>query len=251
MNKSLISLIAIPLFLASACGDKNSVPSVKQVSVNYSLAKEWKRHCNSYEAIPESEVFDRSRRGTRVKEPSLIGFRYGDFTRDSLLDLAQTTCYNTERTVKALAQISRLGLSKSSDDLVKLALDNTTSALENPDFNNFLRQEFEREVDCRAISATLASNYIYLLSNNNLEGEVSLVTGLYFGKEAPNGDGHCWNVIDGKIVDHALKLGIREPSNDQIYVPITTMVLQFKDNHINGSLKANCLPGNKSEEDKK
>lgn len=101
------------------------------------------------------------------------------------------------------------------ENLESFIEDQALKLSENRELLSYLKKRDIQEIDCRALSTIACALYLNL---NDRPREISLIIGLVFDKDlAPEGEGHMWVVVDGKIVDPALA-----PIKDRqsYYVPL-------------------------------
>ena len=258
MNK-LSSLVLAGALILGSCdssaskdlnGERVKTPKAHllvkdEPKINYELANLWLRNSSGPHYVSPLEIKEYldSRPIPNVIKSS-IGLGYEGLSRDVLLDFALTNCHTMERVRDVYEEVNKRSPPYESSDLVRLAFDNSKSLINDSEFSVKVKSLFGEDINCKADSGVLTGNYLYLLRKNSIEGDVSLVTGLYFGNLAPQGNGHSWVVINDSVVDSSLRPNfVRDERHEgEVYVPIISTNFVLKGSNVNATIRSHYKP---------
>lgn len=217
----------------NASENSNESPAVEQVIEEpYVLTEEGKDWLSGHNQTKEfleknpKMVFTLQERRSfdeKKEERSLEGKLFSEFNEEDLKGLAQTHGFYHERIPELIRYIIKNPPSE------KGVYSSVRDSLNDKSYLDLMKQTYNtEEVDCKKISSTAMAHMVYRLTRDSSgQGEVTLCTGIYFGKIAPKGEGHQWVRIGEEIVDPALRPEGRLESSSagEIYIPIieTTM----------------------------
>lgn len=246
LNKILLAGI---LTILPSCREVEDSPIEQKFQANYewgSSSREWQKQHTETEKFLEANIGKRfvlEGNCNLDKFPgskSLAGLTVSELDEYVIASLAQTHLFFHER-IPLLIDY----LIKNPQDS-KGIYENVGELLKDPKYLEQLRKTYNTdEMDCKTISATTFASSILKLRNQNREGLVSLVTGIYFGETAKRGEGHQWVVSnDREIIDPAIRPeGVFESYNSgEVYIPIIETQMHLREGKAKGSTEIVTMP---------
>lgn len=204
--------------------EKTSNPDLDQI------CREWNQHVQAGEGISakKPELVDALWQESVSAQTGNLGdmVSYGQMTKGHLFSFIQTNGFSHERILELVGYLKKITSRTKVDPITdELLMSDAAAYMENKGIEEFIKKTYQAkdELDCKAISSLLIASYLLRLIDQKANGEMELVSGLYFqNKLAPNGMGHQWARINGRIVDLALYpfVSKQEEGNKGVYVPI-------------------------------